>query len=213
MAQYTFSLPLPPLFSEDNFLVSSCNREAWQWIHSWPNWSALILYGPAGCGKSHLGNIWGERAKAQRISLPPGGEVRGSWLIEDIERITDERALLHFFNSVKENGGSLLLTSACTANQLPFTLPDLTSRLMALPSAHIDQPGDDVLGATLRKQFTDRQMKVDDEVIAYMVPRVERSFAAAKGLVEQLDSLALAEHRNITIPLVKRILENSPTET
>ena len=100
-----------------------------------------------------------------------------------------------------------MLTSACPANQLPFKLPDLTSRLMALPSAHIDQPDDEVLSAALRKQFTDRQMKVDDEVIAYMVPRVERSFVAIQTLVERLDNLTLQEKRKLTIPLVKQLFE------
>ena len=211
MTQYTFNLPLPPLYSEDNFMISDCNREAWQWIQNWENWPAhaLLLYGPAGCGKSHLGHIWAQRAQAGRITAASLESVEprsGNWLIEDIEQLVSERALLHFYNASKENGGKLLLTSTHAANQLPFTLPDLTSRLLALPMAHIDQPDDAVLAGAMRKQLTDRQMKVDDEVIAYIIPRMERSFNALKNTVETIDRAALAEHKNITIPFVKRML-------
>jgi DnaA regulatory inactivator Hda len=225
--QYTFSLPLPPLFGADHFMVSACNRDAWTWVNAWPKWSALLLYGESGCGKTHLGHIWAGKAGATVVSaaeisasdsvydLPPtppspsrgeGEERRKNWLVEDIENVNSERNLLHFFNRLKESGDSVLFTTTHTPNQLPFTLPDLTSRLLALPTAHIDRPDDEALAGAMRKQFNDRQMKVDEDVITYILPRVERSFAKIKTLVEQLDQRALAEHKNITIPFVRRIL-------
>lgn len=198
MSQYALNITLPPVFSSDNFFVSSCNEEAHRWISAWPNWPAhaLLLYGPAGSGKSHLAAIWAARAK-------------GNMLVEDIERITDARQLLHLFNFTKENKASLLFTSAVPAAQLPFTLPDLTSRLLAIPAVAIGQPDDAVLAAAMRKQFADRQMKVDDDVIAYILPRMERSLAKAKDLVELLDREALAGKKSITIPFVKSVMETA----
>ena len=216
MSQYALNLALPPVFTADNFFVSGCNKEAWQWIDAWPEWPtarpshALILHGPSGSGKSHLGHIWAARAHAITVNaehLELAQPESGNWLVEDIERITLARPLLHLFNYVRENGGSMLMTSLLPASELPFTLPDLTSRLLALPSAHIDQPDDTVLAGAMRKQFTDRQMKVDDEVIDYMVPRMERSQAKAKELVERLDHTALAESKSITIPFVRKTME------
>ena len=211
MPQYTLSLSLPPLFSEDNFFVSPCNHDAWQWIKAWPNWNshALIVYGPEGCGKSHLGHIWAARANASKLeasAVEANPSSKQNWLIEDIERLADARKLLHFFNSCKEQGGQMLLTSSVAPKQLPFALPDLMSRLLALPAAHIDTPDDEVLASAMRKQFTDRQMMVDDEVITYILARVERSFTKIKELVEQLDALSLSEHKNISIALVRRLI-------
>jgi DnaA regulatory inactivator Hda len=212
MTQYTLSLPLPTLFSEDNFIVSDCNKEAWQWIQTWPS-HALLLYGPSGCGKSHLGYIWAQRTSALTTPANVLDQIdlskvaMGNWLIEDIEELHNERTLLHMYNAIKEQGGNLLITSALPAAQLPFTLPDLTSRLLALPSANIQQPDDAVLAGAMRKQFTDRQMKVDDEVIDYILPRIERSFKKIQELVEYIDRSALAAHKNITIPFVKRMLD------
>lgn len=210
MSQYALPIVLPPVFSEDNFYVSNCNRSAHQWVTRWPDWpgNALFLYGPSGAGKTHLGHIWAARASAAIFdALPSPDALQGHALIENIDRMRDERQLLHLLNYAKEQRHALLLTSLLPAAQLPFTLPDLTSRLKALPSAGIAAPDDEALIAAFRKQFADRQLKVEDDVITFLLPRMERSFATLAATVEKLDSQALAEQRNLTIPFLKRVLD------
>lgn len=207
MSQYAFPLNLPPVFSADNFFVSESNREAHALIESWPSWGAhaAIIYGPAGCGKSHLAHIWAQKSGAA-IAEKPDAALAGNIVLEHIERLADERALLHLINAAKENKQSLLLTANVPPKQLPFTLPDLTSRLLALPTAAIAPADDAVLAAALRKQFSDRQLKVEEEVIAYIVSRMERSLAAVKAAVDTLDSEAMREKKSITVPFAKRAL-------
>lgn len=212
MAQYTIPLILPADFSAENFIISDCNHDAVRWVESWPQWPAhaLLLVGAAGSGKSHLGHLWAQRAQAGTLharELGGRAPVDGHWLIEDIDQLTDERALFHWFNHSRETGHSLLLTSALAAAQLPFTLRDLTSRLLAVPVATIHDADDAALAAVMRKQFADRQIKIDDGVIAYIIPRMERSFARAKALVEWLDRNALQAQRTLTIPFVKQLLD------
>jgi chromosomal replication initiation ATPase DnaA len=150
---------------------------------------------------------------ADMPGMPPEA-LRGNMLIENIERLGDARALLHAFNYARENGSQLLLTSGVPPHSLPFTLPDLMSRLLALPAAHIDQPDDDLLAAAMRKQFADRQMKVDEEVVAYVLPRIERSLGEVARVVKWLDGCALAEHKDITVRFVRRMLSiPSPLES
>lgn len=186
--------------------MSGCNQEAHQWIMRWPDWSsyAVIVYGPIGSGKTHLGHIWTARAKAQ-IQPRLISDLKGNALIDHIETI-EPKMLLHFLNLAKENGWSLLLTSVAAPKKLPFTLPDLTSRLLALPATPIAPPDDEALAAVMRKQFSDRQLKVDEEVIAYIAPRIERSFSKISELVEILDRASLADRKNITIPFVRKTL-------
>jgi chromosomal replication initiation ATPase DnaA len=211
MPQYTLPLPLQPVFSQDNFFVADCNRAAFDWVMRWPDWPshALLLYGPTGAGKTHLGHVWAARAKAKIASgqaAPAPESMQGNWLIEDIETLTDERALFHRLNLAREHKTSLLLTAQTAGKELPFTLPDLTSRLAALPAIGISTPDDAALAAVLRKQFADRQLKVEEDIFTYLVPRMERSFTAAAALVNTIDDAALSERRNITVHFLKRIL-------
>lgn len=210
MSQYALNLALPPVYAEDNFFVSSCNREAHRMVSAWPDWPshALLMHGPKGSGKSHLAHIWASRAGAAAVSRPQGGEG-GNLLVEDIEWLDDEQALLHVLNGSAENGRNLLLTSSVPASQLPFSLPDLTSRLKALPSVAIHEADDEALHRVLRKQFADRQIKINDDVIIYLTPRMERSFKKINILVDTLDRAALMEGRTITIPFVRRLLESA----
>lgn len=212
MSQYAFSLSLPPVFSADNFYLSDSNRVAHRLVTAWPDWPArtLLLHGPAGSGKSHLASIWAQQAHATlthaKNGIPGADSIGGNWLLENIEQAKDAAALLHVLNYVRERDQWLLLTSAVPAAQLPLTLPDLTSRLKALPVAAITPPDDEVLAAALRKQFADRQLKVEEEVIAYLLPRIERSFASVQEVVETLDRKALSERKALTVPFVKQTL-------
>ncbi len=54
----------------------------------------------------------------------------------------------------------------------------------------------------------DRQLKIDADVISFMLERMERSFEAAREMVAAIDALALSQRRNITMPLVRKVLEN-----
>ena len=73
-------------------------------------------------------------------------------------------------------------------------------------AVEIGRPDDTLMAALLVKLFADRQLKVDESVVVFMVARMERSFAAARSLVAAVDATALAEKRNITVPLVRKIL-------
>ena len=60
---------LPALSCED-FLGTSGNAEAVAWIDRWPDWPspALAIFGPAGCGKSHLVEVFKALAGATAVT-------------------------------------------------------------------------------------------------------------------------------------------------
>src|SRR5258707_10370839 len=66
MIQLTFDLPRRTALGRSDFLVSESNAAPIGWIDRWPEWptGALVLYGPPGCGKTHLVHLWCERASA-----------------------------------------------------------------------------------------------------------------------------------------------------
>ncbi len=193
-------------------MVSSCNELAYNQVMAWPVWQSLLISGASGSGKTHLGHIWAERANAEYINckdsdLSPEHITRNLWL-DDAEHC-DPEALFHTLNYAKEKKLSLLITAALPAAQLPFSLPDLTSRLRAMPAAHIDAPDDDVLSAVLRKQFADRQIKVSEDIISYLLTHTERSFTAIAGIVDTLDKQMLENKHRLTIPFIRQVLSIS----
>lgn len=212
MVQLPLKLVHESTHTRENFVISDANREAFSWMEQWPHWPAhcLIVYGEPGCGKTHLAQIWREKtsAKYPDKELFLANLAEGAcYVLENIERIRSESALLHCFNQVKEQGGYLLLTAGCPPVKLPFTLPDLTSRLQGVPSVAVHAPDEGLLKTLLIKSFSDKQLKVTSEVIDYIIPRIERSFEAVRELALRLDARALEEHRNITVKLVREVLE------
>lgn len=200
----------------ENFLVAPCNADAVAWLDRWPDWPApaLALFGPAASGKTHLAHIWKTRSDARWLPasrLPDTApdsivaEARNV-VVDDAGTGVDERALLHLYNMIAEASGTLLLTGRMPPARWSIGLPDLRSRLNAAPAVAIGRPDDALIGAVLVKLFADRQINVDGEVLAYVLARMERSFSAARALVEALDRSALAAHRRITIPLAREVM-------
>lgn len=199
----------------EDFLVAPGNADALAWLDRWPDWPghALALHGPAGCGKSHLAHVWLARCGGVLIAASDLHDAMveeragHATVIEDIDRGVDETALFHLFNLAREEGGWLLLTGREAPARWPILLPDLSSRLAAITAVPLGRPDDALIGAVLTKLFDDRQLRVPEDVIAWLVARMERSFAAIGQVVEALDSLSLAERRNITVPLARRVLD------
>src|SRR5690606_27127998 len=118
------------------------------------------------------------------------------FLVEDVEKLKNEKALFHLFNQVIEGQGKLLLTSTNAPEQLAFKLPDLLSRLKGAQQVNIMLPDDEMLKTLLLKQFSDKQLRVSPEVIGYLVSRMPRSFIAIKEIVHVLDQSSLEQRRN-----------------
>jgi chromosomal replication initiation ATPase DnaA len=201
-----------PAFSESDFTVSASNLQAFSWIKKWPEWpgNGLLLHGPASSGKTHLAHIW--RAKSGAKFFKAGDNISGilesepSVIVEDIESLSAQENLLHLINHVKEKSGFLLLTAKASPGDLGFKLPDLNSRLMAMQSAPLELPDDALLKSVIAKLFSDRQLKISAEILEYLSQRIERSFKSADEIVEKIDRLSAAEKKNITIPLVRKVL-------
>jgi len=224
--QYPLDLGHRQAWGLDDFLVAASNQDAVEWLDRWPDWPghALALHGPAGSGKTHLAHVWEARvgASGATVQLMEATELKAvnvamlaangaAVVVEHGDKNVDEKALLHLFNLLKETGGHLLLTSREAPSRWPMTLPDLGSRLSAIPIAELRPPDDDLLEAVLVKLFHDRQLTVDRPVVAYLLSRMERSFDAARHLADTIDREALAEGRRITVPFVRQILESGPS--
>ena len=204
--QLTFDLTRDPGFAADDFLVSPSNAEAFERIDRWPDWPVptLVLVGPAGSGKSHLGALWAEAADALVIDRtapldPVLAAGRSAILLEDCDR-TDrpDASLFHLINLTRESGSALLLTARRMPDLWPIGTRDLLSRLRLAPSVAIGHPDAHLIRAVLVKLFADRQIKIEADVVTYAALHLDQSLDAAARFVAAVDEASLAEGRRIT---------------
>ncbi|MFD1332741.1 hypothetical protein ACFQ4O_12105 [Methylopila musalis] len=205
--QFPLALPHEPRFGVEDYLVASSNAAAHALVTSWPNWPdrSLLLVGESGAGKSHLAAIWRAQSGAPEASSAEDAIARlrdapedAALLLDDADREgADENALFHLLNLARERRARLLLTARSTPTLLWPTLPDLASRLRALPVARIDAPDDDAMRAVLMKLFDDRQIRIDDEVIEFLHRHCDRSLGAARSIVDEIDRESLARGRGV----------------
>lgn len=215
--QLVFEMPHRAAMGLEDFLVSDSNAAAVALIDRWPDWpiGAAILVGPRGSGKTHLANVWQLRSEAAlhpAVSLTrenvPAVASAGAVIIENIETLTDEAALFHLLNLVREQRLQVLLTTDTAPGDLKIALPDLHSRLKALPLASIEAPDDALLRAVLVKLFADRQLSVEPHIVDYVLVRMERSMSAAERFVAEADRQALVLQRRVTRAIAAAALDS-----
>ncbi|MGY4487579.1 MULTISPECIES: chromosomal replication initiator DnaA [unclassified Bradyrhizobium] len=216
--QLAFSLPHAESLSRDNFLEGPANAAGVALIDAWPEWPNRIMWlaGPEGSGKSHLAAIWSEAsgarsttANALTAEAVPGALVTGALVVEDPKvREFDERALFHLMNLAREDDAYVLFTGRQMPASLKIELPDLRSRLRAVPVIALLPPDDQLFRGLIVKFCADRQLAVDESVVSYLATRLERSSAAARQAVELLDSEALRLGRPVTRALAAELLRD-----
>ena len=205
--QLAFDLAYRTAYGREKFWVAPCNQEAITWIDRYPDWPmhALLIYGPSSSGKTHLATLFSDTIiQASDLNLSFKPQFQQKIVVENLQDLADEEALLHLFNFVQEMGGDLLLTS-CDIPQ--FKLPDLQSRLNMIPKAEIMMPDENVIHAVARKAFEDRHILVDDTVLDYLSTHLTRSFSLLQQVVERADKLSLEVGRKITIPILKQVIQ------
>jgi chromosomal replication initiation ATPase DnaA len=214
--QIPFPFAAKRSYARADFVPGEANAAALAFVDAWPAWPsrAAAIWGLQGSGKTHLLEIWRAESRAREIApdeltesfvaaLPAGG----AFAIDDADRRTGGPALFHLLNFVAQTGGWLLMTGTSAPVHWPAAVPDLHSRLTALPGAELQLPDEALIARVLLKLFADRQLKHPEALIDYVVPRLQRSFADAERIVVLIDKLALQQKRNISVKIGVKALQ------
>ena len=210
MEQSYFNYNLKPGLAIDDFFVSTSNKKAYSFIlNKKIDNKKILLIGPNKSGKTHLGKIWQKNNNA--VSYENNFEIilnyKKNIFIDDFLKNINEEQIFHLINHCSINKLTILLTSNKEVFEHNFLLKDLVSRLKTFNLLRIDLPDDDLIINLIIKLLHDKQIIIKNkEIFHYILKRIERSYEEIFLLIENIDKLSLKKKRELTIPLIKKLL-------
>ena len=217
--QLSFDFPFQDRYLSEDFIVSSCNQEAFDFVINYspddPNVPNIFaIRADQFSGKTYLAHIWSRRFEAEFLELSdlknvnPAKliEANNFYIIENIDEVKNQELLLQIFNLAQEKLAFLLITSNVDLKQIGCEIKDLNSRLKNVVTLTIDNPDDLMIEMLLTKNFFIKQLQVEKKVINFLVKNINRSFASIHNTIKLLEFFSLERKRNITIALAKKVL-------
>jgi len=225
--QLTFPVTGDDKASFDNFWVGN-NQEVVATLkstvtHAEPK--MIYLYGPPGCGKSHLlfavMRLASDNAvRTSYLSLSDAHinpdmlmaiDVTGLVCVDNTDAWagdnTKERALFTLFEQVKHAGGQLLVTAKQAPDTSNFALRDLISRLSSGLIYAMHNLNDQQRFEALKMRASHRGLIISDEVLSFLVSRIARDTDELFSFLDKIDEASLVEKRKVTIPFLQTLLK------
>jgi len=203
----------------DNFVVGA-NSELLGRLRALTDhrtFEAIYLWGPQGCGKSHLLAATASKAAAGRpVHFLPAAAVEtelaarpGALIaIDDIDTLPEaaQIALFRIFNAARLAGLALLLSGQEPPSRLALR-EDLRTRVGQALVFELKPLSDDDKSAALGRHALMRGMRMDQALVRYLLRHGRRDLPSLMAVLDQLDQASLEQHRPTTLPLLKEVME------
>ncbi len=215
--QLIFNFPFKRSYLSQDFYVSENNINAYKLIESWPNWSSRFvnIFGPKGCGKTHLINILKDKIENVLISSSKVDskillkyKVKECLIIDDFKNEIDEKLLYTITNMGFQDNKYLIISSLIPLKKFNVKLNDLRSRFSSFLEIGIDLPTDELLRVILTKNFSDKQIEITKKNIEYILKNIDRSYEKVNLFTNSVDNLSLAKAQPIKLNLIKKVLKD-----
>lgn len=216
MSQLIFNFPFTTNYFEEDFFVSSSNFEAYKLIETWPKWPSrnINISGPTGCGKSHLANILKKKINSFFINASDISnnslaliKLKECLIIDNYENNIEENLLYTIINQTHQSNQYVIINSDQPISSLEIKLEDLKSRLSSFSKITIDLPTDDLIKVVLTKNFSDKQIQIDNKLIDFILKHINRSYEDIFNFIKKIDELSLSTGKSININLIKKVLK------
>ena len=218
MSQLVFKFPFKKKYYEQDYYVSSNNFSVYRLIESWPNWPDkwVNVFGPKGCGKTHLSNILKKRIKS--VDILDASKIDNQTIlriekldcliIDNYKKNIDEKIFYSLLNHLKQLDKYFVINSILPIKKMKFELEDLKSRSEVFVSLGIELPTDDLLRVIISKSFSDKQIDISPKLSEYIIKNIERSYEKVFKFIKEIDDLSLSSGKSININLIKKVLIN-----
>ena len=213
--QLIFNFPFKKTYLSQDFYVSKNNFNAFKLIESWPQWPSrfINIFGPKGCGKTHLANILSSKIGSLIISANKiDNGVIGRYktkeclIIDDFNNDIEENLLYSIINLALQDNKYLIISSPISLKNFKIELKDLNSRFTSFIEVGIDLPTDDLVKVILTKNFSDKQITISKKNIDYILNNIDRSYEKINLFSSLVDNLSLEKAKPINLKLIKDVL-------
>ena len=217
--QLYFEMPNKTSLGVEDYIVTDSNSFAFDLIVKMVKGEINfgLISGPPYSGKTHLSKILIKNASNYKSfyidrdyqNILDEFEVSDIFILENIDKVKHDKTeqhLFHIINLVKENNKKLLMTSRKSISEIDLSLEDLKSRLNSILEAKIKEPDDQLMELILIKIFNDKQLKINPNVIDFLMSRLVRSYKSINLFIEKIDKFSLEKGKKITIPLINDLL-------
>ena len=203
-------------FNYEDYFVSKSNYFAFEIIQKWPKWEKNILniYGESFSGKTHLSKIFLDKNNGLMIyekdindEIFKKLKLYENIVLDGLNYKTNEKLLYSIFNLIDSENKFLIINSIKPINEMDFKLKDLVSRSKNCLYAKIENPDDELMNAIILKNFSDRQIKIDNKLIDYIAKRIDRSYSKISQFIYKIDELSLKKKKPIDFKIIKEILK------
>ena len=203
-------------FNYEDYFVSKSNYFAFEILQKWPKWEKNILniYGESFSGKTHLSKIFLNKNNGLMIyekdindEIFKKLKLYENIVLDGFKYKTNEKLLYSIFNLIDSENKFLIINSINPINEMDFQLKDLVSRSKNCLFAKIENPDDELMNAIILKNFSDRQIKIDNKLIDYIAKRIDRSYSKISQFIYKIDELSLKKKKPIDFKIIKEILK------
>ena len=218
--QLYFKMPNKKALGIEDYIITDSNNFAFDLIVKILKGETNLglISGPPYSGKTHLSKILIKNARNYKTLYFDGDyqnildslEDSDILILENIDKVKQDKSeqdLFHIINFTKENNKKLLMTSRKPISEIDLNLKDLKSRLNSILEAKIKEPDDQLMKLILIKILNDKQLKINPNVIDFLVSRLERSYESINLFIEKIDMFSLEKSKKITIPLISGLLK------
>ena len=213
--QLLLNFPFKKSYLSQDFYVSKNNFNAFKLIESWPKWPSRLvnIFGPTGCGKTHLANILKTKIQSIiKLSKDVSEDILREFktieclIIDDYDNNIDEKLLYSIINQANQDNKYLIISSMVSIKKFKTRIEDLKSRFTSFIDIGIDLPTDDLIRVILAKNFSDKQIEVSEKNVEYILKNIERSYEKINTFSNSIDSLSLTKAQPIKLHLIKKVL-------